>query len=83
MDSSIFKYSYFKISIPGIDFFFGLPLSENHRAARLVDDVFNVKNLLTAKRYWPIIWTFFTQPNSICKRSIVNPPEYDKVNMNV
>ena len=56
-----------------LDIYFGLPKEENDRAARVYDMPFLCLDTMLAVRYWPIMWTVLTQPESVARRSITNP----------
>ena len=64
---------------PGLDIYLGLPKEEFYRCSR--QKGFNPASLesLTATRYWPVVWNYLTDSQSLISRSIQNPPEWTQV----
>ena len=67
----------------GIDFFIGLPYSENYRCAKVHEfPIFNL-DTLTASRYYPSIWSAFTDSSSLISKVLDNPKEFHLVSYSI
>ena len=65
----------------GIDFYIGLPYSENYRCAKAHEFPIMSWETFTASRYYPSIWAAFTDSTSLISKVLENPKEFKLVSI--